>query len=309
MPDGTAPHKAAPVTRLDPDLRLIVAPNPGPMTGAGTNSYLLGQGAVVLIDPGPDNPAHRDAILTALDPGERLAAILITHSHLDHTALAPALSQATGAPVWGAGPAGSGRSRAMAAWADRGLAEGGEGFDTAYAPDRVLRDGEILRIGGVTIEVLATPGHTGCHLSYACGDRLFAGDTVMGWSTSLVSPPDGDMQAYRASLAALATRPWHSIHPGHGPAVTAPAQRLAELIAHRRTREAEILAALSHHGPATAQGLAARIYVTTPPALLPAAARNMLAHLIDLTDRGVVSPTGVAGADWTFQYRTATDSV
>lgn len=293
------------MTRPDPnapDLRLVLAPNPGPMTGAGTNSYLLGRGDVVLIDPGPDDPAHHDALLAALDPGERLAAILVTHSHLDHTALAPALAARTGAPVWGAGPAGSGRSPTMADWAERGLVGGGEGFDQTYTPDRALRRGETLRIGGLAIEVLATPGHTGCHLSYACGDRLFAGDTVMGWSTSLVSPPDGDMAAYRASLTALAARDWQVIHPGHGPAITDPAARLAELIAHRATRESEILAALTAHGPATPHRLASLIYTTTPAVLLPAAARNVLAHLIDMTDRGLVTFSETAGRDWEFAH-------
>jgi len=289
--------------RLDPDLRRVVAPNPGPMTGAGTNSYVLGRGEVVLIDPGPALPAHRDALLAALDPGERVAAILITHSHLDHTALAPAMAAATGAPVWGAGPAGTGRSERMIALAAQGLAGGGEGFDLAYAPDRVLQGGETVQVGGLSIEVLATPGHTGCHLSFASGDRLFAGDTVMGWSTSLVSPPDGDMAAYMASLTALAARDWRVIHPGHGPAVEAPAQRLAELTRHRKTREAEILAALADHGPATARALAALVYVGTPPALLPAAARNVLAHLIDLTDRGLVSLNGDNAAGWVFDRR------
>lgn len=295
--------RAARMIRLDPDLRLVVAPNPGPMTGAGTNSYLLGRGDVVVIDPGPADPAHHAALLAALDPGERIAAILVTHSHLDHTALAPALSATTAAPVWGAGPAGSGRSGTMEGWAARGLSGGGEGFDSAYRPDRTLQPGETLHIGATTVEVLATPGHTGCHLGFASADRLFAGDTVMGWSTSLVSPPDGDMAAYRASLAQLASRPWRMIHPGHGSAITDPAGRLSDLILHRRTREAEILAALSDLGPATARQLAATIYTTTPPALLPAAARNVLAHLIDLTDRGEVQFLDTGGPDWMFERK------
>lgn len=269
------------------------------MTGAGTNSYVVGQGEVALIDPGPALPAHRDAVLAALDPGERLAAILITHSHLDHTALARELAAMTGAPVWGAGPAGSGRSQRMRDLAAQGLAGGGEGFDLTYAPDRVLAGGAVVQFGGTTIDVLATPGHTGCHLGFAWGDRLFSGDTVMGWSTSLVSPPDGDMAAYMASLTTLAARDWGVIHPGHGAAIDAPAQRLTELIAHRKTREAEILAAMTL-GPSTPSALAARVYASTPPALLPAASRNVLAHLIDLADRGQVTQEAVSGADWVF---------
>ena len=271
------------------EVRVILAPNTGPMTGSGTNTYILGRGDVVMIDPGPDDPSHRAALLAALGPTERVAAILITHSHVDHTALAPAIRAVTGAPVWGAGRAGSGRSATMATWAARNLAGGGEGFDRSYCPDRVLRQCETLQIGDLTIEVIATPGHTGCHLSFACGDLLFSGDTAMGWSTSLVSPPDGDMAAYMTSLNTLAARMWRVIHPGHGPAILWPAARLADLIAHRKIREAEILAALSDHGPATCDMLAARIYAATPSFLLPAAARNVLAHLIDLTDRGMVS--------------------
>ena len=294
-------RKAARMSRHDPDLRTILAPNPGPMTGAGTNSYLLGRGAVVLIDPGPADPAHQAALLAALDPDERIAAILITHSHLDHTALAPALAAATGAPVWGAGPAGSGRTPGMDDWAARGLSGGGEGFDLAYAPDRVLHHGEVLQFGSLKIEVLATPGHTGCHLSFACSDLLFSGDMVMGWSTSLVSPPDGDMAAYRASLTCLAARYWGLILPGHGPVIRNPAERLAELAAHRATREAEILGALSRHGPASAETLARLIYTTTPTALLPAASRNVLAHLIELTERNLVTCRDLPGNYWQFE--------
>ncbi len=266
------------------DLRCVLAGNSGPLTGAGTNTYLLGRGEVVVIDPGPALPAHAAAILAALDPGERIVAILVTHSHADHCGLARALAHSTQAPVLGAGPAGSGRSPRMQRLAAAGLAGGGEGFDRTYRPDRVLTGAEVIRFGGSDVEVLQTPGHTGCHLAFACGDRLFAGDTVMGWSTSLVSPPDGCMTAYLATLGRLAARPWSVIHPGHGPVIAAPAGRLAELIAHRRAREAAILTALGQ-GPATAADLATRIYTTTPQALLPAATRNVLAHLIDLLDQ------------------------
>jgi len=284
--------------RIDSDLRLVTAPNPGPMTGAGTNSYLLGRGEVVLIDPGPDLPAHQAALRQALDPGERIAAVLVTHSHRDHTALIPSIVVTTGAPVMGAGRAGSGRSDRMQAFA--GLA-GGEGFDHIYAPDRVLGHGEVVQVGSVTVEVLATPGHTGCHLAYACDGRLFSGDTVMGWSTSLVSPPDGDMSDYMASLTALAARDWRVIHPGHGPAIAAPADRLAELLAHRRGREAGILAALTHLGQATSGDIVARVYTAVRPELLPVAERNVLAHLIDLAARGQIGIADRAGTGWVFK--------
>ena len=269
-------------------LRCVRADNPSAMTGSGTNTYLLGRGAVVVIDPGPALPAHLAAILAALEPGERIAAILVTHSHLDHTALARPLAMATGAEVLAYGPAGSGRSPVMARLAAEGLQGGGEGFDPAFAPDRRLGHGEILRFGDLEIETLHTPGHTGCHLCFAHDGTLFSGDHVMGWATSLISPPDGDMAAYMASLALLAQRDWRVMLPGHGAPVTDPAARLADLTRHRHDRSAQILAALAE-SPATPAALTARIYTTTPAALLPAAMRNVLAHLIDLMGKGAVA--------------------
>lgn len=269
-------------------IRRLVAPNPGPMTERGTNTYLVGSGEVALIDPGPDDAAHRAAILAALAPGERIAAILVTHPHLDHSAGAPALARATGAPVMGFGPAGTGLSATMARLAAEGLADGAEGIDHAFRPDRRLTEGERLSLGGHTVEVLHTPGHMGAHLAFALGGVLFTGDLVMGWASSLVSPPEGDMAAYMASLARLAARPWAVMLPGHGAPVGDPAARLAELSAHRRGREDAILAALAM-GPTRPADLAARIYRDTPPALLPAASRNVLAHLIDLAERGRVA--------------------
>ena len=285
---------------LMPELRLVRADNPSALTGSGTNTYLLGRGDVVVIDPGPALPDHLRAILAALHPGERISAILVTHTHLDHSALAGPLAQRTAAPVLGFGPAGSGRSAAMTRAAALGLTGGGEGVDRQFEPDRRLHDGESLTLAGQRIEVLHTPGHTGCHLAFGWQDRLFAGDHVMGWSTSLVSPPDGDMTDYVATLHRLARRQWSVIHPGHGDTVTDPAGRISELIAHRMAREGEILAALTE-GPATAAGLAARIYTRTAPGLLAAASRNVLAHLVDLAEQGLVTtPQGVT-ADSAFR--------
>ena len=282
----------------DPNLRLIRAMNASPLTGTGTNTYLLGQEEVVVIDPGPDLPDHRAAILSAVQ-GARIVAILVTHSHLDHCGMARALGHLTAAPVLAFGPAGSGRSDRMALLAMAGLTDGGEGFDRSFDPDCRLADGEILQIAGQTIEVQHTPGHTGCHLCFAWGDRLFAGDHVMGWSTTLVSPPDGCMTAYVAGLHRLAARNWTVIHPGHGPEIADPAARLAALITHRKTREADILNALLP-GPASAATLARRVYTTTPANLLPAATRNVLAHLIDLEGRGLVTTRDTIVVDTTF---------
>ena len=258
------------------------------MTLHGTNTYLLGKGEVAVIDPGPDLPEHLDAIMAALDPGERIGAILVTHSHRDHSPLARPLAQASGAPILAAGPSDWGRSDIMAALALAGDIGGGEGVDPDFRPDSQICDGHDVTGGWGRIEVLETPGHMANHLGFAWQGALFTGDLVMGWSTSLVSPPDGDMGAFMASCRRLATRQDRVFYPGHGDPVRTPGARLAELIAHRETREAQILAALSNTGPATAHALAQAIYTELSPQLLPAAERNTLAHLIDLSQKNVV---------------------
>jgi glyoxylase-like metal-dependent hydrolase (beta-lactamase superfamily II) len=265
----------------------IRAGNPGAFTGPGTNTYILGQDQVVVVDPGPDLPAHLDAITKAI-AGRKVAAILVTHPHLDHSALVPRLTALTGAEVLAYGDALSGISPLMQQLAAEGLG-GGEGSDPAFAPDRRVIDGQILSLAGLQIEVIHTPGHMGSHIVLAVGDTLLSGDHVMGWSTSIVSPPEGDMGAYMRSLHKLAGRKWARFLPGHGAAVDDPALRLAYLIAHRQAREAAILSTLTEGGPASAAELARRIYTTTPPALLPAAARNVLAHLIDLQARNLAT--------------------
>jgi glyoxylase-like metal-dependent hydrolase (beta-lactamase superfamily II) len=266
--------------RLRPGLRRVLAPNPSPLTGAGTNTYILGQGRVAVIDPGPADPAHLDALLAALDPGETVEWIIATHAHLDHTALAPALAERTGAPVYAFGDAFAGRNPAMA---DLGQIGGGEGLDLGFRPDLLLRDGESLVGPDWQLGVLHTPGHLGNHICLIWEDAVFSGDHVMGWSTTIVSPPDGDMSAYMASLARLGTVKAKVMFPGHGPAIPDAQGRLADLVAHRRMREAQILAALAGP-PLPLSDLTRRVYSTITPSLLPAAERNVLAHLIDLKD-------------------------
>ncbi len=275
------------VQRLAPDLRVILAPNPSAMTGPGTNTYLLGTRDLALIDPGPDDRGHLAALLAALGPGQRIARIFVTHAHLDHSALAPALSRATGAPVLAFGDATAGRSPRMAALAATGDIAGGEGIDATFRPDRCLADGETVEGAGWSVTALHTPGHFGNHLTFVSARRAFTGDHVMGWSTSLISPPDGDIGAYMTSLAALATKPLATGFPGHGAPVPDLPGRIAELARHRRAREAAVLRALAR-GPADCETLARAIYTDTPAALLPAASRNVLAHLIDLTDRNLI---------------------
>lgn len=284
---------------LSPGLRRVLAPNASPMTFRGTNTYLLGTRGICVIDPGPDDPAHMAAILDALGPGQHVSHIVVTHAHLDHSPLSRALSAETGAPVLAFGPATAGRSAVMEELAATGLAGGGEGVDAEFAPDQALPDGGIVQGDGWTLEVLHTPGHFCNHLALAWGDVCFTGDLVMGWATSLVSPPDGDLTDFMASCERLAARDWQVFHPGHGAPVTDPAARIEALLTHRRSRESAIRAALAV-GPATASDLAGRIYTDTPAALLPAATRNVLAHLVDLTTRGVATPLGPLSADALF---------
>jgi len=265
-------------------LRVVLAPNPSAMTLHGTNSYILGEGEVAVIDPGPADPGHMRALLAALAPGERVGHILVTHAHLDHSPMARPLAEATGAPVLAFGPATAGRSEAMDRLAGTGRIQGGEGVDAGFYPDERLSDGDEVEGDGWRVRALHTPGHFGNHLSFVWNDAVFAGDTVMGWASSLVSPPDGDMGAYMASLDRLAGLGCRRLYSGHGDPVMNPSARIGELAAHRRAREAAILAALDG-GAADAVTLARAIYTDTAAALLPAAARNVLAHLIDLEER------------------------
>ena len=287
---------------LEPGLRCIVADNPSALTGPGTNSYLIGDRDLLVIDPGPDDPRHLAALLEAVPRGGAIRQIIVTHPHLDHSAGARALALVTGAPVMGFGDALSGRSAAMQALDLTGDLGGGEGLDLAFHPDIKLSDGAVVDTAAGLVEALWTPGHAASHLCLGWRGVLFSGDLVMGWSTSLISPPDGDLAAYRASLARLAGRRDQGLYPGHGAPVADPQARLAALVAHRAGREARVLAAL---GPefASIADLTARAYADTPPALHPAAARNLLAHLLDLTARSLAEPDRPPG--FSARYRRA----
>ena len=266
---------------LEPGLRRIVAPNPSPMTYRGTNTYLLGRLEIAVIDPGPESADHLSAILAACPAPQRITQIFVTHSHVDHSPLAAALAGATGAKIYAFGPSEAGRSEAMRACLAAGMKGGGEGIDIDFSPDILMRDGSRHPAGDEEITAWHTPGHMGNHMCFAWQDAVFCGDLVMGWASSLVSPPDGDLTAFMASCRKLAETDWRIFHAGHGAPIEAPVARLNWLIEHRLGREAQILAALEA-GPATAEALARTIYTDTPAALLPAAARNVFAHLIDL---------------------------
>jgi len=276
--------------RPEPMLRCICAPNPSPMTYRGTNTYLIGDRDIAVIDPGPQDRTHLAAILAAVG-GARVTAILVTHSHLDHSPLARPLADATGAQVLAAGDSGWGRSPLMARLAAEGGLGGGEGVDPDFAPDRQIAEGDRIESSEWQIEVLATPGHMANHLSFAWNGALFSGDLVMGWATSLVSPPDGDMSAFYASLERLKARHDRVYYPGHGDPVSDPAARLRGLYEHRRGREAAILNTLGR-APMSAEELARDIYTDIDAKLIPMATRNVLAHLIDLAERSEIAPEG-----------------
>ncbi|WP_296764705.1 MBL fold metallo-hydrolase [Sediminimonas sp.] len=286
---------------LAPGLRRVLAPNPSPMTWRGTNTYLLGgQGGIAVIDPGPDDTGHLTAIMAALEPGQKITHILVTHAHLDHSPLARTLARETGAPVLAYGDAGAGRSAVMRELAAAGISGGGEGVDARFVPDESLPDGARIVGDGWQVEALWTPGHFGNHLCFCTGDAIFTGDLVMGWASSLVSPPDGDLTDFMASCRRLRARGAGVFHPGHGAPVTRPAERLDWLIAHREARGAAILGAL-RDGPADATTLARRLYTDTPAALLPAAARNVFAHLIDMEGKSMVRARGPRSADTAYE--------
>ena len=272
------------IERLSPLVRRLLAPNPSPFTFTGTWTHIVGTGAVAVIDPGPAIPEHVEAILAALE-GARVEAIVCTHTHRDHSPASRPLQEATGAPIVGCAPL---------TMDDEGP-RADAAFDADYAPDRVLADGEALAGEGWTLEAVATPGHTSNHLCFALPEEraLFSGDHVMGWSTTIVSPPDGDMGAYMASLARLQGRDEAVYYPAHGPVIDAPQKLLRGLILHRRHREAQILAELGA-GLQPVGAMVKRMYRDVDPGLHPAAERSVLAHLLDLQARGVVRNDGAS---------------
>ena len=278
------------VESLEPGLRRVLAGNPSPMTHWGTNTYIVGEGRVAIIDPGPNDPNHLQSILAALGPGEQVSHILVTHSHTDHSSLARPLAKATGAPVLAFGDSLAGRSAVMVRLAAGGQIGGGEGVDQRFVPDEVLSDGQVISASDWTMRVLWTPGHFGNHLSFAWNDAVFTGDHIMGWASTLVSPPDGDLTAFMASTELLAGRRDRVFYPGHGAPIDDPAGRTNWLLAHRRQREAAILQALAR-GPSEIAELTVRIYTDVRPGLRRAAERNVFAHLIDLVLKSRVAAT------------------
>lgn len=290
---------------IAPGVRRVTCRNPSPMTFTGTRSYLVGEGALALIDPGPDDRAHLGALAGALGRNERIAQIIVTHSHIDHSPGARAVAEATGAPIHGFGPHGSGLTETMQRLKRDGVVfGGGEGGDGGFAPDHLITGGDTIgdEAGGWALTALHTPGHLSNHISLELAGTgiLFTGDTVMGWATTLVSPPEGDMAAFMATLGKLAERSQDRLYlPGHGHPVRDPAGMLAWQKAHREQRMDQILTALAV-GPADAAALAQAIYTDVDPRLLPAARRNVLATLIGLWDQRRVISRGPLAVDAEF---------
>ncbi len=267
------------VTEVSPLVRRVMADNPSNFTYHGTGTYIVGRGEVAVIDAGPALPRHVDAILEAM-ADETVTHQFITHTHSDHSPAARLLKEATGAQTWAFGPHGSGRAEAAA------VVE--EGVDHAFTPDHRVRHGDFIEGADWTVECVFTPGHTSNHMCFAlCEEKtLFSGDHVMGWSSTVVSPPDGDMAAYMRSLDLLLERDDTYFRPTHGPAITDPKTHVAALIEHRRDREAQILTCLEK-SITTIPEMVGVMYAGVDRALHPAARNSVLAHIVHMieTDR------------------------
>ena len=270
--------------RVSPLISRIVADNPGPFTFKGTGVYIVGKDEVAVIDPGPDDASHVDALKRALE-GRRVTHILVTHTHADHSPAAKPLKEWSGAKTYAFGPHGSGKL-------DDGVRVE-EGGDMQFVPDMRVKDGEIIKGNGFTFECVFTPGHTSNHMCYALKEEnaLFTGDHVMGWSTTVVTPPDGDMAQYMASVKKLMARSDAVLYPTHGAPVTDPKPFLAAYLEHRLDRERQILACIREGLPTIPQ-MVARMYADVDKRLHPAASRSVLAHLIQLEQEGRVVNDG-----------------
>ena len=284
------------VDRVSPLIRRVVADNPGPFTYTGTGTYIVGRDApgagVAVIDPGPLDDAHLAALLAAVE-GQTVSHVLVTHTHRDHAPLARPFAQAVGAPILAAVPP----ARTVHASASLDEEE-----DEAFTPDIVLNGGERLEGDGWTLESLATPGHASNHMAFVLAEEnaLFSGDHVMGWSTTIVAPPDGDMAAYMASLETVIARGFSTIWPTHGAPITEPGPFLAAYRAHRRGREAQVLDRLAT-GDRRIADMVPVLYAAVDSRLWPAASLSVWAHLIALERAGRVraAPEPAIDADWT----------
>ena len=273
--------------RLSPLVRRVIARNPSAFTFHGTGTYIIGSGSVAIVDPGPDLAEHVDAVLAAVR-GETVSHILVTHTHLDHSPATVAVKAATGAPSYAFGPHGRG--------GDGEKVEEGADFD--FMPDIRLADGERVEGEGWSVQGVHTPGHTSNHMCFALEQEnaLFPGDHVMGWSTTIVSPPDGDMRAYMVSLEKLLGRSEATYYPTHGAPITDPPPYVTALLAHRYEREDQIIACVGD-GIGLIPDMVARMYADVDPGLHRAAARSVLSHLIHMVETNRIACDGKPGPE------------
>ena len=272
------------MVEVTPMIRRIVAQNPGPYTFKGTGTYVVGRGKVAVIDPGPDDPVHVDALLSALD-GEEITHQLITHTHIDHSPAAKLVKQRTGAKTYGFGPHGAGK------YAQGAVVEAGG--DQDFVPDVAIKSGDVIEGEGWTFESVHTPGHTSNHLCFHLREEnaLFPGDHVMGWSTTVVSPPDGDMADYLASLRMLSERDDAIYYPTHGGPINKPQKYVRAILVHRKLRETQILDCLDK-GTTNISDMVARLYKGLDERLIGAARHSVFSRIIDLSNRGVIQANG-----------------
>lgn len=284
--------------RVAPGVRRILADLPSPFTFKGTNTYVVGEGEVAVIDPGPHDSRHIEAILSALK-GETITHILVTHTHRDHSPGAAALKAATGAKTYGEGPHRAARELHLGETVAMDT-----GGDESFVPDHALKDGETVEGKGFCIEAITTPGHCANHLAFALRgtDMLFSGDHVMGWATSIVAPPDGSMSDYMASLHKLEKRPETIYLPGHGNIVRDAKKLVGQYIEHREAREAAILRKLSR-GESDIPGIVQAIYIGLDPRLTKAAAMTTYAHIETLVERDMVSADGGLSLDARYRLK------
>ena len=280
---------------LGPNIRRVVARNPSPFTFHGTGTYILGRGEVAVIDPGPEDEEHIQAILDATK-GETITHVLVTHTHMDHSPGCRLLLPHTNAKTYAYGPHGSGQ--------DPENVKIEEGADLAFKPDVEVRHGDIIEGGDWSVECVYTPGHTSNHMCFQLREEkaLFTGDHVMAWSTSIVSPPDGDMAAYMDSLELLLERDDRIYWPTHGPAVLDPKAHVQAFIEHRREREAQILAQIDNDVHSIRK-MVPEMYTDLPEFMYPAAARSVYAAVVYMVERGVLRAKGELHIDGEF-YRT-----
>ena len=273
--------------QLSPLVQRVIADNPGPFTFTGTGVFIIGDKNVAVIDPGPTTPAHKAALKKALE-GRTVTHVLVTHHHMDHSPMARPLAEEHGCEVYGYGvqpePPKGGEIRLEA------------GDDLSFKPDVDIRDGHTIKGDGWTLEAIHTPGHTSNHLCFALKEEntLFSGDHIMGWSTSVVSPPDGDMGDYIASLETVLARNFDIVRPTHGTEITEVRPFIEAYIAHRHKREAQILEALNS-GITSISDIVAKLYADVDKRLHPAAAHSVLSHLIHMRKTGRVAANGTDG--------------